>query len=537
MKISKLVRPQGGSPVRAAIALIVATSLMLVGGAAVAEAVSPGLITEFSAGLNPGSSPADIVSGSDGNLWFTDVGAMKSIGRITPSGTITEFSAGLNPGSSPAQIVAGPDGNLWFVDAGARAIGRITPSGSITEFPTGAGQFPGVLVSGPDGNLWFTDNGGKKAIGRITPSGSITEFSAGLNPGSSPEVLVWVRITICGSAMMARRRRLGGSSEAPLITEFKEGLNAGSKPYDLVAGPDGNLWFTDAGATKALGRITPGGSITEFSAGLNPGSVPADLVAVRMATCGSPMPARRRRLGGSPRVVRSRAQRGLESGSSPGSGGLGPDHNVWFVDRGATKAIGQITTGGSISEFSAGLNPGSSPGELVSGPDGNLWFSDAGATKAIGRITTSGTATQPAGTSGVGGTTSGSCSVSLLSKRITQSRNVPVVELRYTGSASTCSGKLTLTLTVKVRVKKGKKIRKISRTVQLGTAGFVIAPGKTVTVEAQAQCPREGIAEGGSWTLERASGDPQVVSGPAQTKSVNVTIVPQKTVKAKQPKK
>jgi hypothetical protein len=32
--------------------------------------------------------------------------------------------------------------------------------------------------------------------------------------------------------------------------------------------------------------------------------------------------------------------------------------------------------------------------------------------------------------------------------------------------------------------------------------------------QAQAQCPRAGIAQGGSWTLERASDDPQVVSQP-----------------------
>ena len=53
-----------------------------------------------------------------------------AIGRITPSGLITEYSAGLEPGSEPEGIAPGPDGNLWFTDAGATpAIGRITPSG------------------------------------------------------------------------------------------------------------------------------------------------------------------------------------------------------------------------------------------------------------------------------------------------------------------------------------------------------------------------------------------------------------------------
>lgn len=113
--------------------------------------------------------------------------------------------------------------------------------------------------------------------------------------------------------------------------------------------------------------------------------------------------------------------------------------------------------------------PASSPGELVSGPDHNVWFTDDGATKAIGRITTGGAGTQPpgTGTSGPGGTTSGACSVSLLSRRITQSKNVPAVRLRYAGSASTCSGKLTLTLTVKATINKGKKIGKIASSIDL----------------------------------------------------------------------
>jgi hypothetical protein len=110
---------------------------LLVAGAVIAAAVSPGVITEFSTGLNAGSAPADIVSGPDGNLWFTDAGSTKAIGRVTPSGGITEFSTGLNPGSSPEVLVSGPDGNLWFTDAGStKAIGQITSNGTVTQPPT-----------------------------------------------------------------------------------------------------------------------------------------------------------------------------------------------------------------------------------------------------------------------------------------------------------------------------------------------------------------------------------------------------------------
>ena len=263
---------------------------------ALARITPAGVITEFSTGLNAGSKPADIDMGDDGNLWFTDQGTTKAIGRITPNGTITEFTAGLNAGALPNGLTAGPDGNLWFADRGTTpAVGRITPDGTITEFPTGTGSSPRGIVDGPDGNLWFTDAGTTKSIARITPDGmTITRFTAGLNPGSSPRA--------------------------------------------IDQGPDGNLWFNDMGTTKALGRITTDGVITEFSAGLNTGSAPADL-------------------------------------------GPGTDGNVWFADRGATTAIGRITPAGVITEFPTGT--GTSPHGVATGGDGNLWYGDDGAVKSI----------------------------------------------------------------------------------------------------------------------------------------------------------
>ena len=152
-------------------ALVMAASALLVPMASIAVATPVGTITEFSAGLSPGSEQEGIVSGSDGDLWFTDV-ANNAIGRITPDGSITEFTEGLSSESYPTSIVVGPDGDLWFIDGGTpAAIGRITPSGTITEFTAGltTGGRPGSLVVGPDGNLWFVDDGNNaKAIGRIT---------------------------------------------------------------------------------------------------------------------------------------------------------------------------------------------------------------------------------------------------------------------------------------------------------------------------------------------------------------------------------
>ena len=152
----------------------------------VAGAAPLGQIVEFSA---PGTDPAQIQAGPDGNLWFSDRNG--AVGRITPAGVVTRFTSGLNPGSAVRSIAMGADGNMWFSDPGTtRAIGMINPfTQVISEFSAGlnAGSMPLGIAAGPDGNVWFTDNGTTKAIGVINPTThAISEFSAGLNPGSRP---------------------------------------------------------------------------------------------------------------------------------------------------------------------------------------------------------------------------------------------------------------------------------------------------------------------------------------------------------------
>ena len=301
--------------------------------------------TEFSTGLNAGSSPLGIAPGPDGNLWFTDGGTTKAIGRITPTGTITEFSSGLNSGSSPGFIAPGPDGNLWFTDGGTtKAIGRITSAGVITEFSSGlsSSNSPGPITLGPDGNVWFTDQG-TKAIGRITPAGVITEFSSGLNAGSAPSGIASGPDGNLWFADNGTTPAIGRITPAGAITEFSTGLNAGSFPFQIAPGPDGNVWFTDFGTTPAIGRVTQNGKITEFSIGIS---------------------------------------NSLPFGIAPGT-----DGNVWFADRGTgTRTIGRITTAGTITEFSTGLTSPSLPSGITPGADGNMWFSDSSGAPAIGRI-------------------------------------------------------------------------------------------------------------------------------------------------------
>ncbi len=410
----RFVSARSGVSALAAAVLITATGLLPTLGPRPAGAAPLGTITEFSAGLNPGSAPWSIVAGPDGNLWFTDDGTTRAIGRITPSGAITEFSTGLNAGSAPKSVVAGSDGNLWFTDDGStRALGRVTPSGEITEFSAGLnpGSDPRTIVASPDGDLWFNDEGSTHAIGRITPSGAITEFSAGLlkpfsNPNgivAGPDGNIWFS-DFWGA--------IGQITPSGTITEFSTGLNPGSQPDGIITGPDGNLWFSDNGTTKAIGRITPSGAIAEFVPGL----------AKCTGICGVGQPV----AGADGNVwfvesetVSGRIARITPSGTiatfstgnalfAPQDLAPGPDENMWFAMIGGSEApgpnaprqnaIGRITPSGTIEEFASGLQPvvygqqDSSPREFVAGPDGNVWFTDGA---AIGRITTAEEASNP----------------------------------------------------------------------------------------------------------------------------------------------
>lgn len=321
-----------------------------------------------------------IVTGPDGNLWFTDSGN-NQIDRVTPQGQITQFSlpvhnvastgAGgstgnggpvvdpvLTPDPSPDDIVVGPDGNLWFTESGVDRIGRITPAGTITEFttPTADSNPTGIAV-GADGNLWFAESG-TSDIGRVTPAGTITEFpTTNLDLSSTDKMVkgpggdVWfVAFDSNGNNEIARVNTAGK------VTAYS--LN--SYPSDLTVGPDGNLWVAASGE---IDQVSGAGAVTTFA---------------------------------------------IPDGSDAYAITTGPDGALWFGLDGSNQ-LGRLTTAGTFSEFSVpepGATDGStvSIGALTTGPDNNLWFTDDG-TPQVGNINLTGallagTAASPTVTAG-----------------------------------------------------------------------------------------------------------------------------------------
>jgi virginiamycin B lyase len=143
----------------------------------------------------PYADPSRLVEASDGNLYFTEQGAVGAnghqqpthpepgkIGRIDPSGNIAEFTVPNQVafGDNPAGISAGLDGTLWFTEYsyladdnfqqhGGNKIGRFFPAtGTFVEYPipTPYARADGI-VAARDGYVYFTEDPNNFAYGAI----------------------------------------------------------------------------------------------------------------------------------------------------------------------------------------------------------------------------------------------------------------------------------------------------------------------------------------------------------------------------------
>ena len=335
--------------------------LMLSAGALARVAHGQSFAGEFPV-PTAGASPSAIVSGPDGNLWFTE-SLRHQLGQITPDGVITESHI---PVGQAGAITVGSDHNLWFTLRNSNYIRRMTTQGEFEDFRVPATSDPGLagITAGPDGNLWFTEFNADK-IGRMTTDGEVREFILPrLLPGTPPGV----------------------------------SINIDRKPLDIVAGPDGNLWFTETFANM-IGRITPQGSITEFRIPEGdcpplanwPFENPPLDCGLRGITAGPDgnlwfVKANANKIG---RITTTgQVSEFLIPSHSAGAWAItsGPDGNVWFTES-STNKIGRITPDGVIQEFVIPTDF-SEPRGITTGPDGYLWFTESAGNK-IGRLTAS----------------------------------------------------------------------------------------------------------------------------------------------------
>ena len=275
-----------------------------------------GFFTEYS--ISSGHHPFRIITGPDGNLWYT---AGETIGKISTTGSITEYPIP-TPHSNPHSIAVGSDGNLWFTED--QKIGKITTTGFVTEYslPQTNSHAWGV-TAGPDGNLWYADHGGNR-IGKITTTGSITEYPLPSLPttGNPAEITVGPDGNLWFTEITSHR--IGKITTSGSITEYSGGTGM---PQGITTGPDGNIWFAESGS---VGKITPSGLVTNYS-------VPTISAGITAITAG-------------------------------------PDGNLWFSETIGHK-IGKITISGTVTEYAV-PTLACQPAGITSGPDGDIWFAE-----------------------------------------------------------------------------------------------------------------------------------------------------------------
>lgn len=291
-----------------------------------------------------GGTPNHIVTGPDGNIWFT-FRNRASIGRLTPEGVITEFPLP-NPLSSAEEIVAGPDGNVWFTEEASRGeyrIGRITPGGVVTEFPLpNPSSFPLSLINGNNGALYYHSI---NKLVRFAINGTVTEYPI---PNSTRlgGIFAALAADASGNVHCIQTRQYES-----LITEYfhikltpdgalTERSLGGLPTYNiwhLAPGPDGNIWYSVGSYDPSLPGFTLFNGFSRLS----------DAPGSSSISTGSNAPIRFISV---------------------------PDGSFWFFSSTGyvSNIIGKATIDGKFIQYETGGLPRFQG--LTAGPDGNIWF-------------------------------------------------------------------------------------------------------------------------------------------------------------------
>lgn len=192
---------------------------------------------------------------------------------------------------------------------------------------------------------------------------------------------------------------IGEGAAVPVFSSWP--VTPGFQPTSVTGGPDGNVWYTEGGSAMGVGRLTfagqndgPEGSVMNFTKNISDRYGLLDITAGpdgNLWSTGFAGEVFRVTTGGivSHQTV---APYGALQGITPG-----PDGRLWFTagtgpNASADPAIGQITTHGTVREFSTGITPHSLPLDITEA-EGDLWFTEFYSGK-IGRITPQGSVSE-----------------------------------------------------------------------------------------------------------------------------------------------
>jgi streptogramin lyase len=142
--------------------------------------------------------PNGIVTGPDGNLWFSCNSSPASIGKMTLDGTVTTYPVQGPYSAAPLNLAAGSDGKIYFIqDQGVSSLlGRIDPQTGRVKMLQPPSYFPRIwgIIPGPDGNMW-TDGGKSMGIYVINVLHARPSNLTFGNPGDTKTITVTERKT------------------------------------------------------------------------------------------------------------------------------------------------------------------------------------------------------------------------------------------------------------------------------------------------------------------------------------------------------
>jgi streptogramin lyase len=284
---------------------------------------TPQVIHEYP---TPALGALGIVTGADGNLWFTETGT-DAISSIHSDGTnyTTQNLAGYGF-ASPWGAALGPDGKVWFGDFFEALVASVTTSGTVSTPVVTTSSGTDFLAAGLDGNIWFAECQGTvvgsvdTSTGAALPDVNIPEV------GSNPTTTFAVALGSDGAIWYdGASNYVVGRISGGVATNFSS--ESTYAPEVMTAGSDGATWFAE---TLAIGRMPTSGALSETAITGTPNTPNANFVTT------------------------------------------GPDGAVWFTDY-CNNAIGRIDTSEHIVEYPVPTANAGLQGITV-GPDGNIWF-------------------------------------------------------------------------------------------------------------------------------------------------------------------
>lgn len=209
------------------------------------------------------SAPHDVVVGTNGMIWFTEINANK-IGMFDPNTEEFKEYDIPTPSSRPHGLVTDDAGNVWFTEVGAGQIGKLDiQTQAITEYPTPTtSSGPHTPIFADQNTLWFTEQRASQIGKMIINTGSIEEFKT-LTPSANPYGIITDEQ---GNAWFAELRGHHVGRVDAITGEVTEYAmpTENSGPRRIAIDNNGVLWITQYNAGKIASLDPVAGEIKEY---------------------------------------------------------------------------------------------------------------------------------------------------------------------------------------------------------------------------------------------------------------------------------